>query len=411
MTTNTLTIPKTSNNVLVALLASICAIGPLATDMYLPALPQMTLDFNTSAPIIQLTLTAWLIGLAFGQIVAGPLSDIFGRTKPLIIGLLFFIISSIFCIISSSIEIFIFARFIGGFAASSALVVSRAIASDIYKGTMLTKFLATVMIIQGLAPIIAPVLGGQLLRFFHWNSIFIVLTVFGIGIIFLSFFKYQETLPANKRLQADFSHISKVFLSLCARPYFSSLCAIQFFIFCSLFAYISGVPFMLQGIYNFSPQEVSLVFATIGIGMVIAGKITNILAGRVNDEKLLFIGLCQGLFFGILFLIGLILQLHIYVLIILLLLAQIALPLTASTSFSLAMRSQKKVAGSASALLGFFSNISGAIVAPIVGIGGTTTAIPTGLVIAIVNLLALLTFLCISKKYINTLVKSTEGTD
>lgn len=406
MTTN-----QNSNNILVALLASICAIGPLATDMYLPALPQMTMDFNTSASVIQLTLTAWLIGLAVGQILAGPLSDIFGRTKPLLAGLLFFVLSSIFCTISPSIELFILARLIGGFAASSALVVSRAIASDIYKGTMLTKFLATVMIIQGLAPIIAPVIGGQLLRFFHWNSIFIILTLFGIAIIALSIFKYRETLPVDKRLKADISHISKVFLSLCSRPYFASLCAIQFFIFCSLFAYISGVPFMLQGIYEFSPQEVSLVFAIIGTGMIIAGKITNILAGRIADEKLLYIGLCQGLFFGILFLVGLILQLHIYVLIILLLLAQTALPLTASTSFSLAMRTQKKVAGSASALLGFFSNISGAIVAPIVGLGGTTTAIPTALVIAIANCLALLVFLCISRKHINTLVTSSERTD
>lgn len=411
MSTNILTTTKTSNNILVALLAAICAIGPLATDMYLPALPQMTTDFNTSAPIIQLTLTAWLIGLAFGQVFAGPLSDILGRTKPLTIGLLFFILSSILCVISPSIELFIFARLVGGFAASSALVVSRAIASDIYKGTTLTKFLATVMIIQGLAPIIAPVLGGQLLRFFHWNSIFIILTLFGLSIIILSTLKYRETLPSEKRLKADLSHILKVFFSLCARPYFASLCAIQFFIFCSLFAYISGVPFMLQGIYKFSPQDVSLVFAIIGIGMVISGKITNVLAGRIADEKLLFIGLCQGLFFGILFLIGLILNLHIYVLIVLLLLAQTALPLTASTSFSLAMGTQKKVAGSASALLGFFSNISGAIVAPIVGLGGVTTALPTALVIAVVNLLALLTFLCISKKYINTLVKSNEGTD
>ena len=383
-------ISENKNNILITLLASICSLGPLATDMYLPALPQMTLDFATTPSIIQLTLTSWLIGLAIGQVIAGPLSDIYGRTRPLVFGLIIFTISSVACIFAPSIELFIFARFIGGFAASSALVVSRAIASDIYKGTMLTKFLATVMIIQGLAPIIAPVLGGQLLRFFSWISVFVILTLAGIGITLLSLLKYKETLPEEKRLKGDIAHIVKVFFSLCARPYFASLCAIQFFVFCSLFAYISGMPFMLQGIYNFTPQDVSLVFAFVGIGMMIAGKITNILTGRIPDSKLLLIGLCQGL-------------------IILLLLTQTALPLTASTSFSLAMQTQKKVAGSASALLGFFSTISGGFVAPIVGIGGGTTALPTALVIAVAEVLALIIFLTITRKYVKTIASNTKG--
>lgn len=165
---------------------------------------------------------------------------------------------------------------------------------------------------------------------------------------------------------------------------------------------------MLQGIYNFTPQDVSLVFAFVGIGMMIAGKITNILTGRIPDSKLLLIGLCQGLIFGILFLVGIVLDFSIYVLIILLLLTQTALPLTASTSFSLAMQTQKKVAGSASALLGFFSTISGGFVAPIVGIGGTT-ALPTALVIAVAEVLALIIFLTITRKYVKTIASNTKG--
>ena len=160
---------------------------------------------------------------------------------------------------------------------------------------------------------------------------------------------------------------------------------------------------MLQGIYNFTPQDISLVFAFVGIGMMIAGKITNILTGRIP------IGLCQGLIFGILFLVGIVLDFSIYVLIILLLLTQTALPLTASTSFSLAMQTQKKVAGSASALLGFFSTISGGFVAPIVGIGGGTTALPTALVIAVAEVLALIIFLTITRKYVKTIASNTKG--
>lgn len=388
------------NVFLITLLALICSLGPLATDMYLPAFPEITQYFSTTPSMVQLTITTWLIGLAVGQILAGPLSDIYGRQKPLILGLVVFTISVIACIFSPSIELFIFARLIGGFAASSALVISRAIASDIYSGTMLTKFLSTVMIIQGIAPIIAPVAGGQLLRFFPWTSVFIILMLAGLIIIALSIFKYKESLPVEKRIRGNLSQVLKIFFSLCARPYFASLCAIQFFIFCSLFAYISGMPFILQGIYGFSPQEFSFVFAFVGIGMMFFGKLTNILTDRIPDSKLLFFGLCQGSFFGILFLIGVLLDFNIYILIALLLLSETSLAITASTSFSLAMQSQKKVAGSASALLGFFSNISGSLIAPIVGIGGGTTAVPTALVIALAELIALGIFLFVTKKHI-----------
>lgn len=396
--TNEKLVNKSAGNILIILLAAVCSLGPLATDMYLPALPEIVNSFNTTPSVVQLTITSWLIGLSIGQILAGPLSDIYGRRMPLIVGLIVFTISAIACAFVPSMTLFILLRLVGGFAASSALVVSRAIASDIYKGTMLTKFLSTVMIIQGIAPIIAPVAGGQLLNFFPWESVFVVLTLAGVFISLLAIFKYTETLPKEKRLKADFAHVSKVFFSLCARKYFASLCAIQFFIFCSLFAYISGMPFILQGIYGFSPQEFSFVFALVGVGMMFCGKITNVLTGRVSDSKLLFVGLCQGVIFGILFLVGVILNLNIYLLIAFLLLSETSLAITASTSFSLAMQAQKKVAGSASALLGFFSNVAGAVVAPIVGIGGGTTAIPTALVIAICETVALVIFVCITKQ-------------
>lgn len=403
---NQSSVTANNNTFLITLLALICSLGPLATDMYLPAFPEITQYFATTPSMVQLTITTWLIGLAVGQIVAGPLSDIYGRQKPLILGLIVFTISVIACIISPTVHLFIFARLVGGFAASSALVISRAIASDVYSGTMLTKFLSTVMIIQGIAPIIAPVAGGQLLRFFPWTSVFVILMIAGIIIIVLSTFKYKESLPPEKRIKGNLSQVMKIFFSLCARPYFASLCAIQFFIFCSLFAYISGMPFILQGIYGFSPQEFSLVFAVVGIGMMFFGKLTNILTGRIADTTLLFWGLCQGVVFGILFLIGVLLNLNVYLLIVFLLLSETSLAVTASTSFSFAMQSQKKVAGSASALLGFFSNISGSLIAPIVGIGGGTTAVPTALVIALAEIIALCIFIFVTKKYTQQRISS-----
>lgn len=230
------------------------------------------------------------------------------------------------------------------------------------------------------------------------ESNFVILTLFGIVIILMTVFKYSESLPVEKRLKGNLSKIVKVFSSLCTRPAFASLCAVQFFIFSAFFGYISGMPFILQGIYGFSPQEFSMVFAIMGIGLMIIGKTTNVLAGRISDEKLLCFALCQGTIFGILFLVGILLDLNVLVLLVFLFLSQTSLSMSAATSFSLAMQAQKKVAGSASALLGFFSMISGALVAPIVGIGGGTTAVPTGIVIAVCDALALIVFLIYTKK-------------
>ncbi len=391
--------PADSRRLLIILLASVAAIGPLATDMYLPAMPEIVEAFSTTPSMVQLTITTWLLGMAFGQVIAGPLSDIYGRRMPLIAGLGVLALTMAACTAAPNVHSLIALRLAGGFAASSALVVSRAIASDIYRGTMLTKFLATVMIIQGIAPIIAPVLGGQLLRFSPWEGIFALLTAITAAVLLIAVCKYEESLPVEKRLKGDFKHVLKVFGGLCARPYFASLCAIQFFVFTSLFAYISGMPFVLQGIYGFTPQEFSFVFAIVGIGMMVMGKITGALTGRISDMKLMYGGLIQGTVFGILFLIGLLLDLNIYVLIAFMLLSEISLANIAATSFSLAMRAQKKVAGSASALLGFFSMISGGLIAPVVGIGGGTTALPTGIAIAASELLALGVYLFITKKY------------
>ena len=387
-----------AGKILIILLAAIAAIGPLATDMYLPAFPEISQNLNVSASYIQLTLTTWLIGLAFGQIIVGPLSDIFGRKKPLLIGLVIFLLAALTCAFITNIYIFIFIRLLGGFAGAAALVVSRAIASDIYSGTILTKFFATVMVIQGLAPIFAPVIGGQLLVFFTWRSVFIVLTIIGIIITLLAIFCYNESLSAENRIKAQFTAVIKIFVSLCRDKYFIGICAIQFFIFSALFAYISGMPFILQNIYGFSPQQFSFVFAIVGIGMAIAGQITNSLAGKVKEYKLLYAGLLQGLFFGALFLIGIIQSWNIYILIALLLFTQTALPNIAATTFSLAMHGRSEMAGSVSALLGFFSTISGGLIAPIVGIGGSDTAVPTAVTIFVCEVLAMLFFMALIKK-------------
>lgn len=373
------------------LLASLVGIGPLSTDMYLPAFPEMTEFFHTTPSYIQLTLSSYLLGLAFGQLLCGPLSDIHGRKGPLLIGILLYSISSFICIITSSIPILIGARLLTGFSAATMLVIARSIAADRYHGNELTHFFSIMMVIQGIAPIIAPIAGGYILYFLPWQSIFLVLTILGLLLLFLVYRMLEETLPAEKRLPFEKEKIIATFTSLLKSKAFLPHCLLQFFLFSALFSYISGAPFMLQVQYHFSSQDFALVFGFIGVCMAVSGYITTLCVGKIDERKLLFIELCRAVIASLLFFFTALFHGPIWLLLILLILTLTTLPNIASTSFSLALRNTPYI-GTASALLGFFNTICGSLVSPLVGLGNSPS-ITLGIVLFSCELLACLTFL------------------
>ena len=183
---------------LTVFLGMLAAIAPLSTDMYLPALPFMMEDFSVTPSMIQLTLTASMAGMAAGQIIAGPASDDMGRRKPLVIGMAVFTLSTIGCIFSSSIYLFLAFRFVQGFSGGAGIVIARAIARDVCKGPALTRFFSMLMLVNGLAPILAPVIGGQILRFAAWQGVFVLLAFIGAALT-AGAFAMGETLPARRR--------------------------------------------------------------------------------------------------------------------------------------------------------------------------------------------------------------------
>ncbi len=164
---------KDNKLILILTLGLLAAFGPLSLDMYLPALPRVADDLSTSASYAQLSLTACMIGLAVGQIIVGPISDVIGRKKPLFIVLIGYALFSYFAARAATIEWLIFFRFIQGFCGGAGAVLSRAISSDLYKGKDLTKFLAVLMLVNGLAPVLAPVLGGVILSISTWHTVFL----------------------------------------------------------------------------------------------------------------------------------------------------------------------------------------------------------------------------------------------
>ncbi len=372
-------------------LGMLAAIAPLSTDMYLPALPEMMEDFDVAPSMIQLTLTASMAGMALGQIVAGPVSDEQGRRKPLMIGMLVFAVSSAACVFVKSIYIFLVFRFIQGCSGGAGIVIARAIARDVCKGPALTRFFSMLMLVNGLAPILAPVIGGQILRFSTWEGVFVLLTVIGV-ILTICAIIMTETLSARRRVEGGVFASIKGFKGLFSQKYFMGHCIMQCFGFAAFFAYISGSSFVFQNIYHVSPQVFSLIFGVNGIGLMISGALTGRLAGRVEDWKILRTALYVAVIGSVLLLAGFIIHMPLPAVIVVLFFTVSTLSCMATSSFSLAMQAQGRNAGSASALIGFFSMISGAVMAPVVGIAGSYTAIPMGIVMVVGEAGALLTF-------------------
>jgi DHA1 family bicyclomycin/chloramphenicol resistance-like MFS transporter len=374
------------------ILGALVAIGPLSIDMYLPALPQLAGEFSTTASLVQMSLTACLIGMAVGQMFAGPFSDVLGRRKPLLIGLVIFALASIACAFSTSIWALLGLRLIQGLAGSAGVVISRAIARDLYSGYELTKFFAMLMLVNGVAPIAAPVLGGQILAFSSWRAVFICLTFIGILLTIAVVFFVKESLLEENRLSGGLKSTLDAVNSLIRQRYFMGHCLMQGCAFSALFAYISGSPFVLQNIYGVSPQVFSLVFAINGIGLIIAGQLTGRLSGKVSDVKLLEFGVILAIVGSTALMSGIFFKGNLYMILVPLFFTASSLAIVASSSFSLAMQKQGKMAGSAAALIGFFSNITGGIMAPLVGIAGSHNAMPMGVVIMVSEICAGLCF-------------------
>ena len=371
---------KKGTLVLTLILGMLAAIAPLSTDMYLPALPFMQNEFSASTSLIQLTLTTSMVGMALGQIFAGPISDMKGRKIPLLTGLVIFTLASIVCAFATSIYIFLTFRFIQGLSGAAGIVIARAIARDFYKGYALTKFFSMLMLVNGLAPILSPIIGGQILIFSSWRAIFVLLMLIGILLTGSVFFFTKESLAVEDRLPGGLKSSLHSFNVLLKNRYFLGHCLMQCSTFAAFFAYISGSPFVFQNVYGVSAQTFSGIFALNGIGLMLGGIIAGRLAGRIADTSILRYGILQACVGSAILLVCLLLHASLPIILFILFLTISMLSIIASSSFSLAMQSQGKAAGSAAALIGFFSAISGGIMAPLVGIAGSHNAIPMGVI-------------------------------
>ncbi len=374
---------KNSQLYLLIVMGMLSAFGPFVTDFYLPAFPQITSFFNTSASMIQLSLTSSMLGLGLGQLFVGPISDKYGR-KPAILGSLsLFIVSTIACTLSGTIELFIFFRFLQGMAGAGGVVVSKSVAADLYKGADLTKFFSMLMVVNGLGPIIAPVFGGVVIKFTTWQGIFLVLLGLGI-ILFVTNLYLKESLQPENRAKGNLFKTFKNFGPILRNKQFMLYVMSQTTAVGFLFGYIASSPFIFQGHYELGPIAYSACFAINSFGVMIGSRV----ATYFRIQKALLIGgislFVLGSFLAaVLFLEGGLLFFEIIVF------AQmVSLGIILPTTSSLALDIERKNSGAASAILGFLPFLTGSIVSPLVGLGNILSS--TAIVIFVSCLLSLL---------------------
>ena len=346
-------------------LGLLTAFGPYVTDLYLPALPGQAAYFGTTPSMVQLGLTASMLGLACGQLVVGPLSDRFGRKPMLLASLPAFSLVTAAAVFSPTIETFVLLRFAQGAAGSAGIVLSRSIAADLYSGRELISAMGTIGAVQGVAPVTAPVVGALLVAVTDWRGIFVVLALLGLALLLLAL-PLRESLPPERRTRSRLRSVFGELISVLGNRPFGILAAQQSFAGAVLFGYIAASPFVFQEAYGLSPLAYALCFAANSVGIA-AGAAA---AGRLGDPVELFFRGSFALFgFACLAAAAIAWGLPVWAAETSLFLMLFSFGLTEPVAAGIAMNLERGRAGAASAVLGAAGFVSGAVVSPLVGLG------------------------------------------
>ena len=374
---------------LIIVLGSLIALGPLTIDMYLPAFPELARDLDASAASVQLTLTGMLGGLAVGQLVIGPLSDAFGRRRPLITGLVVHATASVLCAVAPNIHVLSALRVLQGFAGAAISVVALATVRDLFSGLAVARTMSRLMLVIGMAPIVAPSIGGFILGVTDWRGIFVVLAAAAVVLILVAFLGLRETLPVERRRSARVGATLRTYGSLVKDRTFIALVLMGGLMFASIFAYVSGASFVLQEGFGLDERTFGLVFGANALALTVVSQVNPLLLRRFAQVDVLTAAILVSatasaalIVTGVTGLGGL--AGALLPLMVVLGAAGLAMPNTPS----LALNRHGEAAGTASAMLGFVQFGVGAVIAPLVGAFGSTTAVPMGTVMLAVTGLA-----------------------
>ncbi|GHJ53710.1 putative multidrug resistance transporter, Bcr/CflA family protein [Nonomuraea sp. TT08I-71] len=378
---------------LVLVLGSLIAIGPLTIDMYLPALPAITADLETTSAAVQLTLTGTLAGLALGQLLIGPLSDAVGRRLPLLAGIALHILASLLCVVAPTVQVVGVLRVLQGLGVAATSVVAMAVVRDLFSGAAFARLFSRLMLVMGAAPILAPTLGSALLRWSDWRGVFVALAVFGLLLVVVAAVGLRETLPAERRRHGGLAAVGRDYRALLRDRTFVGLVLVAGLAMAALFAYVAGSSFVFQERYGLDEQQFGLAFGAGAVGLITATQLNVRLLRRYTPQRILVTALAVGTAAGLVLLTfaatgvgGLAAVLAS--LWVVLASAGLAMP----NAPALALSRHGEAAGTAAALLGAVQFGVGALAAPLVGVLGTgsvamAAVVAGGMAVALVVLL------------------------
>lgn len=383
---------------LLVLLALLSAIASLSTDMYLPAFPAVAQDLDSSASGVQLTLTTFMLGLALGQFIIGPLSDSLGRRRPLLVGVLLCLLASIACALAPGIIWLAIARFVQGFAGAAGVVLARAIITDTSHGRATAQRMSLMMIIVAVMPVIAPLIGGGILLVADWRGVFWAISalvlVMAIGALTLA----RETLPPERRHAGGLRVLRQNTGSVLRTGRYRWALLTFALAFGALFSYISASPFVLQNVAGLSTLQYSVAFGANGLGMMLSGMLAIRLVNRLPVVRVLAGGVVLLVLAASGLLVTVLLGSATVPLLVCMFVLVFAMGQILGNASAVAMSAVASRAGTGSALLGALQFLLAALVAPVVGMGGEANALPMALSVMVFALLALGSFLALLRQ-------------
>ncbi|MGY1606687.1 multidrug effflux MFS transporter [Geodermatophilus sp. SYSU D00700] len=375
--------------VLVLVLGAFVAVGAFTIDMYLPALPAIATDLRTSSPMVQLTLTGTLAGLAIGQLVIGPLADALGRRRPMLAGTALHVVASLLVLVAPTVEVLGVLRVLQGVGSAAGGVVAMAIVRDLFEGRAAAAMLSRLFLVMGAAPVLAPTIGGELLRITSWRGVFVVLAGYGLLLLVVGALVVPETLPPARRVTGGVAGVLRTYRGLLRDRVYVGLVVVAGLTMAGLFSYVSGSSFVYQRQFGLDEQQFGMLFGAGAFWLIGATQLNPVLLRRWSPAQLLSAAMSAGAVAALVLLAlavtgtgglaGVVVPLWAV-------LAAIGLALPNAPALALAAHGE--TAGSAAALLGAVQFGIGAAVSPLVGLlGNDATAMALtmvgGLVLAI----------------------------
>lgn len=372
-------------------LGLLSAIGPFSIDLYLPAFPEIAQRLDTDVASVMLSLSSFFVGISFGQLLYGPLIERFGRKKPLYVGLVLYALSSVACLYALNVDQLIAYRFFQALGGCVGMVTSRAMVRDLFELSDIPKVFSNLMLVIALSPIIAPTVGGYLTFYFGWHSVFIfllVLILIILGSVYLILPESKEPDPSySLKPKAIFGKF-RIVLSNQQFVVYTTTSAIAY---SALYAYVSGAPYVFMVVYGLNEKVFGWIFALIAAGLISASQVNNLLLRKYTSERIIKVTLVIQSLIGIVLLVLTVLGYHnLYLFVSLIFLFLACQGLNFPNASAISMAPFVKNAGSASALMGFFQLMCGAVLSAFVGVFEDGTSLPLVTIMALCVVVATL---------------------